>query len=162
MPEQFNFLQNYFTLKNNSLLISLTKLTLFRLQLESSSNHLNVYAVVFQYHHFSILYKKVKLLFNESHLKYVNVKRITLEKSLRELKTLTDSHRKNSSRIQQLSCSHSCHLYFYHTLKQKQIAIKVSSKHPPPPANSVQFEIPMAQAKTRKNPLLFFFKAYLE
>lgn len=100
--------------------------------------------------------KKVKLLFNESHLKYVNVKRITFEKSLRELETLRDSHRKNSGRIQQLSCSHSCHLYFYHTLKQKQIAIKISSKRPPPPTNcTVQFERPRAQAKTRKNPPLF-------
>lgn len=92
--------------------------------------------------------KKAKLLFYESHLKYVNVKRITLEKSLRELKTLTDSHRKNSSRIQQPSCSHSCHLYFYHTWKQKQIAIKISSKHSPPPANSaVLSEIPTAPTK---------------
>lgn len=93
--------------------------------------------------------KKAKLLFYESHLKYVNVKRITLEKSLRELKTLTDSHRKNSSRIQQPSCSHSCHLYFYHTWKQKQIAIKISSKHSPPPANSaVLSEIPTAPKNT--------------
>lgn len=105
---------------------------------------------------YTYILKKAKLLFYESHLKYVNIKRITLEKSLRELKTLTDSHRKNSSRIQQLSCSHSCHLYFYHTWKQKQIAIKISSKPSPPPTNStVLLEIPTAPAKHGKGALLF-------